>query len=86
MTNVIKIDLLKRYKFELGGKKYDVTEPTPEQSISYDELIKASGDDSKKVYEETREFLHLLGIPKDLGMGLSALQEILKHITPQKKS
>lgn len=86
MANVIKIDLLKKYKFELGDKEYDVTEPTPEQSIAYDEKIKASGEDSKLVYEETREFLHQLGIPKDLGMGLSALQDILGHITPQKKS
>lgn len=86
MTKVIKIDLLKKYKFELGDKIYDVTEPTPEQSIEYDEKIKASSEDSKLVYEETRAFLQILGIPKDLGLGLTALQEILKHITPQKKS
>lgn len=86
MANVIKIDLLKKYKFELGDKIYDVTEPTPEQSIDYDEKVKAFSEDSKKVYEETREFLHLLGIPKELGIGLTALKDILGHITPQKKS
>ena len=72
MSNVIKIDLLKKYKFELGDKVYDVTEPTPEQSIAYDGRIKVLSGDGKLVYEETREFLHILGIPKELGMGLSA--------------
>lgn len=86
MPNVIKIDLLKKYKFELGDKTYDVTEPTPEQSIAYDEKVKAISEDGKLVYEETRKFLHELGIPENLGMGLSALQDILGHITPQKKS
>lgn len=86
MANVIKIDLLKKYKFELGDTVYDVTEPTPEQSLCFDEKVTAVDGDSKKVYEETRNFLHELGIPKELGMGLSALQDILGHITPQKKS
>lgn len=86
MTKVIKIDLLKKYKFELGDKIYDVTEPTTEQSIDYDEKIKALSDDGKRVYEETRDFLASLGVPKELGMGLEALQTILGHITAQKKS
>ena len=86
MPNVIKIDLLKKHKFELGGKVYDVTEPTPEQSFDYDDKIKAFDGDARKVYEETRNFLEILGIPKDLGIGMEGLMTILGEISAQKKS